>query len=87
MSTGGTTVANGQIIVQGSMTSAWTLDQYNTYGKRIPTVKCSNGNWLNCDAYGNNCTQAGASDGNANLANVLTAVESALKAIIALLGR
>ena len=87
MASGGTTVANGQIIVQGIFAAAWTFDQqYNTYGKRIPTMKCSNGNWLNCDAYGNNCTQASA-DTNTNLANVLTAVESALKAIISLLGR
>ena len=83
MASGGTTVANGQIIVQGSSAAAWMFDQqYNTYGKRIPTMKCSNGNWLDCDAYGNNCTQASA-DTNTNLANALTALESAIRAFIA----
>ena len=85
-SDGVTAVGNGQLIVQGVGAIA-SFDQYAAFGKRIPTMKCSNGAWLNCDANGNNCTQAAASDGNANLANALTAVESALKAIISLLGR
>ena len=84
-SDGVTPVGNGQIIVQGNYQTP-TLDQLNAYGKRIPTMKCSNGNWLDCDANGNNCTQASA-DTNTNLANALKAVESALKAIMALLGR
>ena len=57
MASGGMTVANGQLIVQGSSAAAWMFDQQNnTYAKRIPTMKCDNGTWLDCDAYGKNCT-------------------------------
>ena len=80
-SDGVTPVGNGQIIVQGNYQTP-TLDQLNAYGKRIPTMKCSNGNWLDCDAYGNNCIQVSA-DTNTNLANALTALESAIRAFIA----
>ena len=81
----GTVIANGQIIVQGF--GAIAFDQYNTYGKRFMTTKCQNGTLFSCDASGANCTQAQASDPNANLASALMAIESALKAIIAKLGQ
>ena len=84
-SDGVTTVGNGQMIVQGSFGAAWTSD-WGAYGKRVPTMKCDKGKWLNCDPYGNNCTQASA-ETNTNLANALTALESAIRAFIEKIGQ
>ena len=83
-SDGVTAVANGQFIAYGL--GAIGFADLNAFGKRIPTMKCDNGKWLSCDAYGNNCTQASAGT-NTNLANALSAAESALKAFIASLGQ
>ena len=80
----GTVLANGQIIAQG--VAAIAFDQYNTYGKRFMTTKCTNGTLFSCDATGGNCTQAGSADTNANLANALTALELALQALLSKLG-
>ncbi|OGG54425.1 hypothetical protein A2764_01885 [Candidatus Kaiserbacteria bacterium RIFCSPHIGHO2_01_FULL_55_79] len=83
-SDGVTAVGNGQFIAYGL--GAIGFADLNTFGRRIPTMKCDNGKWLSCDAYGNNCTQASA-DTNANLASALSALESALKALIGKLGQ
>ncbi len=82
-SDGMTAVANGQMIVQGFGALGFDL---SLYPKRLPTMKCDKGTWLSCDSSGNNCTQASAG-ANTNLANALSAAESALKAFIASLGQ
>ncbi|MEK7601675.1 MAG: peptidoglycan-binding protein [Patescibacteria group bacterium] len=92
---GGMTVADGQMVAQASFGAAISQFDYFSAFRKPPSIKCVRGEWFQCDTSGGNCTQPAdapsvigyeapisASGANVNLANALTALESALKALI-----
>ncbi|MEK7093432.1 MAG: peptidoglycan-binding protein [Patescibacteria group bacterium] len=92
---GGMTVADGQMVAQSYGAIGWQFDYLSAFRKTLTQIKCVRGEWFQCDVLGGNCTvpadapsvigyevPISASGTNANLANALTALESALKALI-----
>ncbi|MEK7156470.1 MAG: peptidoglycan-binding protein [Patescibacteria group bacterium] len=97
---GGMTVFDGQMVAQSSFAAAVSQFDYLTAFRKPPSIKCVRGEWFQCDTSGNNCTMpadapsvigyeapVAASGANPNIANALTALESAIRAFIANLGQ
>lgn len=100
---GGVVVANGRTISSVPYFEENLSSTPLPIGPRLTQssalMRCQKGAWLRCDAEGNNCAVGqdgsvtpltpgfGTAERNANLANALAALESAIRALIANLGR